>query len=255
MPWPGAAYKLAAKPHPEVPATPVHDDEVARALAAGIDQRYDDAGRHPRDPVARQLVDAWCARGGVELATSVLCAVARSPGRVVAPSPTPRPYLLRRDGQPWRRLREQLVAADPTARERAKEIARRSWDEVGGGGVSASHVRAGLAYAFCDDAWVEVALPTALRDGYGQLAVLAAVRDPEVLARSIDALFAQPIYQLVEELVPHAPTIVETLGEQRIELIIRIARRAANKPLRKPWLAILACVDTEQVASYLAEVG
>jgi hypothetical protein len=240
----------------ELPAMPTIESETARGLALRLDQRYGENGNHPRDTFGRDLVDLWCGRLGLEHTTRILVAIVR------APNPNPsgrRSYEIRRDGQPWRRLREHVATADLETRGRAKAVAAEAWADIvrdpDSTPLGIASLRAGLVYAFCDDAWTTEMLPSAIATGYGQLAVLAALRDAEQLARTIEALFEKPIYQLVEELPPHAPNVMRTLGADRPELVIRIARRAATKKLQKPWLDLLACYTAPEARQYLVEVG
>ena len=88
LPYPGDAWTVACDPSKSnkalaktvgaVPDEPELEAEVARGVVARLDHRYDEKGNHARDTRGRDLVDLWCARGGVCFALEVLIAIART---------------------------------------------------------------------------------------------------------------------------------------------------------------------------------
>jgi hypothetical protein len=247
LPFPGEPWTLAPEPHPDVPSGPSVADEIARGLALRLQHRYDaTTGMRPRDTHGRQLVDAWCERAGVAFATEVLIAIACTLLPKDPRNPVERPYAIRHDGQPWGRLREQLAVAPAAQRARAHELAAAARDAPG-------ELRFGLAYAFCDDAWVAEDRDAALTGGYGRLAVIASLRDAAqaraVLERMLDPTYTR--FQLVEEAVPHVPNLMRRLDPADGELIVRAASLAWSKPSRRPWLPLVACYDGEAAHAFL----
>lgn len=242
LPYPGEAWTLAADPRAsaralaqlgEPPESPTLAAELARGLAAGLDHRYDAQGNHLDDRLAAHLVDRWCARAGVGFATEVLIEIVRT-----------RPnYELRRDGQPWGRLREQLYGAAPGDRGRAWAIASAARREATG------ELRPALAYAFCDPAWVDEDLDDALRHGYGQLALLACLAEPDRIATALEQVVTT-LYQLIEEAVPHIPNVMRRLGDAGSDLILTCASLAWDERTRAPWLELVRCYDTPAARAF-----
>lgn len=241
LPVPGEPWKVSVDLKksqtkvPGVPAKPALDAEIARGGELRLNERYDEKGGHPRDTIARDLVDIWVARAGVAFTTQVLLGACTQPRReTVSRKGPPPPYDLRRDGQPWARLREHLAAASETDRAAAKKLAEaaRGRDD---------ELRQAVAYAFCDPAWVAEDLEQMFRDGYGQLALLAALPDASSARMVLQRLLADQIrkFQLVEEAPPHMPNLVARLDEADADLVRQARDRAYKATLRKPWDALV----------------
>lgn len=255
-----------------VPASPSVDAEVKRGIQLRLNEQYDEKGNWAKDTLPRDLVDVWCARAGVAFATHVLVTICDEPQLARASTPKVRqPYKLRRDGLPWSRLREHLAAADRD-RDAAHEAAVRA------GARKAKHeARQGVAYAFCDQAWAQDDLKGALSEGYGQLAVIAALQDAQAIRdamlflmgeRKVAGVAAAPKYQLIENLVPHVPTLMcALLGDKDDkdnkddkddkDLIVRAAGQAWNAAVRKPWLEIVRCLAStnKDAKAFVAQHG
>jgi hypothetical protein len=239
------AAKAIEKIAGAVPEHPTLEAEVQRGLTARLDHRYNEAGNHPRDTLGRELVDLWCARRGVEFATEVLIAIARTrPAN--AQTREDKPYKLRRDGQPWGRLREHLLGGSSEQLEAARALAERARGEPAG------ELRPALAYAFCDADWVAEDLEAALKAGYGQLALLSCL-SAEPAAATLRKMIGGVRFQLIEEAVPHIPNVMSRLGEAGSSLIVGIAELAWDKSSRKPWLELVGCYDTEEARAFVAK--
>lgn len=240
-PWQVAVdLKKAEAKIPGVPASPKLAEEIARAVSLRVNERYGADGNLPRDTFARDIVDIWCARAGVVFATKALIGVCATGQQPSNSHPSGKAFELRRDGQPWARLREHLAAASPDDYAEAKAIAakaRKRKDEL----------RQAVAYAFCDPAWVAQDLEQMFEAGYGQLALLSALPDAKtarnVLQRllgeaGIDEYIAE--YQLVEEAPAHIPNLMAVLDASDAPLIKKALAKAWNKPTRKPWEELVA---------------
>ena len=254
-PWPlvldlRASTRALTKPSKTAPAIgpvperPELETEVARGLAARLDDRYDESGNHPRDLMGRHLVDLWCTQRDVVFATEVLIAITRT-RPVKALSFTDKPYELRKDGLPWSRLREHLLGGSPELRERARAVAAQARREPAG------ELKPALAYAFCEREWVDEDLDDALAHGYGQLALLACLTEPARIAGAIEQI-VKILYQLIEEAVPHMPNVMHQLGDEGAPLILSCAGLAWDKASRKPWLDLVRCYDTPEALAFLA---
>lgn len=233
-----------------VPAKPTIKAEVKRGIDLRLNEVYGEKGNHPRDTFGRDLVDVWCARAGVAFATEVLVAITDEPQREEAHRPGHRPpYRLRRDGQPWARLREHLAACSADERKQAHAIAKDARD--------AKHeARQAVAYAFCDAAWVAADIKDgALKKGYGQLALLASLENAQQGRDALALLMsnAVPKYQLIEEAPAHIPNLMKVLDDDDAPLIIEAAKRAWNAASRKPWLEIVACIDSAEARAFIQE--
>ncbi|MFV8751116.1 hypothetical protein ACNOYE_11280 [Nannocystaceae bacterium ST9] len=240
-PWPlildlRASTKALGKSVGAVPEQPTLAAELARGLAARLGDRYDEQGNHPHDLLGAHLVDLWCDRRDVVFATEVLIAIARA---------CPTPYALRKDGLPWSRLREHLLSAPADVRAQARALAAAARSEPAG------ELRPALAYAFCERAWVDEDLDEALRQGYGQLALLACLTEPAAIAGAIERV-VETLFQLIEEAVPHMPNVMSRLGDEGASLIVTCAGLAWDKASRVPWLDLVACYDTPEAAAFLA---
>jgi hypothetical protein len=261
-PYPGDSWQVAVdlkKAESKikgVPAAPTVDDEVARAIELGVNERYDTKGNLPRDTTPSDLVDILCARAGVAFATEVVVRACSEPQRARPHAPNVRnPYAIRHDGQPWGRLREHLAAAPPADRaaaHAAAATARARNDES----------RQAVAYALCDPTWVAEDTDSMFARGYGTLALLAAQPDAatarDALARLLGKTGREEYiapYQIVEEAFPHLPTLMLRLADDDASLVVEAARRAWNTATRKPWLEIVACIQTDEARAFLAEHG
>lgn len=223
-----------------VPATPELATEIERGATLRLNERYDEKGGHPRDSVARDLVDIWVARAGVEFATQAALGACAEPRRATSSRPTPGAYALRRDGQPWARLREHLAAASEADRAAAKKhaaSARTRTDEL----------RQAVAYAFGDPAWVAEDLERMFKAGYGQLALLTVLPDAATARAALLRLLGEagidefiPPYQLIEEAPPHMPNLMAILDDADAELIHKAHAKAWNAATRKPWAELVA---------------
>lgn len=251
LPYPGEPWTIALdlrgsaraldKLVGRVPEQPELAAEVDRGLAARLDHRYDDEGNHPHDLLGRHLVDLWCDRRDVVFATEVLIAIVRTRAADEA-------YEIRKDGQPWARLREHLLAGPAELRARARAVAASARMQPAGELLPA------LAYAFCERDWVDEDLDAALERGYGQLALLACLTEPARIAGAIERV-VETLYQLIEEAVPHIPNIMSRLGEDGAALIVTCAGLAWDKPSRRPWIELVRCYDTPEAHAFLARHG
>lgn len=245
VPVPGVPFTLkinltkAEKAVPGVPAKPKLAEEVARGISLRLNECYSETGNHPRDTFGRDLVDVWCARAGVAFATHAVIATCAK-GQLPSPrNATARPYRIRIDGQPWRRLREQLAAASPADRAAAKAIAAKARKKT----AAYAEVRCGIAYAFCDPAWVKAELAGMFEEGYGRLVLLAAMPDAKTARAALVRLLDDPdiaTYQLVEEAPPHVPNLMLSLDDKDAPLIRRALDKAWNKATKKPWQELVA---------------
>ncbi len=232
-----------------VPAKPAVKTEVKRGVDLRLNEVYDEKGNHPRDTLGRDLVDVWCARAGVAFATEVVIAIGAEKQRARASIPGgPRPYRLRRDGQPFARLREHLAACSAADRKSAHEIAKGARD-------AKSDVKQAVAYAFCDEAWVAADIKHAWQMGYGQLALLASLQTAKQGRDALAVLTsaAVPKYQLIEEAPAHIPNLMKVLDDDDAPLIVAAAKRAWNAASRKPWLEIVACIDSAEAKAFVKE--
>jgi hypothetical protein len=247
VPFPGDPLTLKLK-KPEalekalgvkVPASPDEATEVARAHELRVNRRYDAAGAWDRSSTSSEWVDLLAQRAGLAFTTSVLikaCSL-RIPRDGGGPD---QPFALRRDGQPWRRLREHLVASkEPSAVKAAHALAVQHWAQA-----AQDELRCGLAFAFCDASWVEAMIDPMFEKGYGRWAVLAAVRDPQralaLMRRLADANLR---FQLYEEAVVFIPTLVKTAGPEGRAALEQMIERAWNEKVKKPFIALRACYD------------
>ena len=64
---------------------------------------------------------------------------------------------------------------------------------------------------------------------------------------------AVPKYQLIEEAPAHIPNLMRILEDDDAPLIVAAARRAWNTASRKPWLEIVACLDTPEAKAFVEE--
>lgn len=230
--------KKAEKSVPGVPAKPTLAEEVARAVKLRVNERYGPDGNHPKGTAVRDFVDVLVARAGVAFATQVLieaCAKGQLP---TATYPRGRDYLLRHDGQPWRRLREHLAVASPAEVAAAKKVATAGRKRKG-------EVPPALAYAFCEPSWVKQDLPGMFENGYGQHALLAAISDAKTARAALVRLLEDEDiarYQLVEEAYPHVPNLMMVLGDKDATLIKRALERGWNNKTRKPWQELYASI-------------
>jgi hypothetical protein len=232
--------KKAEAKVPGIPAKPKQADEVKRALELRVNERYGSDGNLPRDEaVLRALVDLWVARAGVVFATEVLLAVCAKPQEPRNSAPSGAAYELRRDGQPWARLREHLAAASEADQAAAKALAAKARS-------AKSELRQAVAYAFADPSWVAADLDGMFEAGYGQLALLTALPDAATARQAllrllgkadIDEYIAE--YQLVEEAPPHMPNLIATLDSADAALVKEAAKLAWNKVVAKPWLELV----------------
>lgn len=245
VPVPGQPFELktnlkkAEKAIPGVPVKPTLADEVTRGVTFRLCERYNEKGNHPRDTFGRDLVDLWCARAGVAFATEAVIATCAKGQQRSDPSQRARPYLLRIDGQPWRRLREQLAAASPADRAAAKAVAAKGRKKK----AEYDEVRCGIAYAFCDPAWVRAELEGMFEEGYGRLALLAAMPDAKTARNALVRMLDDPdiaTYQLIEEAPPHVPNLMLSLEDKDAPLIRRALDKAWNKATKKPWQELVA---------------
>ena len=250
LPFPGEKWQLSSPPK-SGDATGTLGDEVAVGVEFRLNERYDAKGNHARDAMPRDLIDQWCTAKGVAFATEVLVELCKTPQRERPHSPGQRPqYTLRHDGQPWARLREHLALVSAKERAAAREVAM-------GARKSGNESRQGVAYAFCDSDWVEEDLVDAIKDGYGQLALLASLQNAEQARDAFTNLLGPttPKYQVVEELYPHMPNLMLRLDDDDAELVVHAAKLAWNTSVRKPWLEIVACVSSPDARAFLAEHG
>ncbi len=248
LPYPGETWPLeidlsasirAAASVGVVPDQPTHESELARGLAAHLDERHE-PGNRSSSPLARHLVDLWCHRRDVVFATEVAIAIAET-----RPATTDNPYSLRKDGQPWARLREHLLSAPSDLFEQARAVAASARTR------GAGELRPALAYAFCERDWVDEDLDEALREGYGRLALLACLTDHGQIADAIEQV-AATLHQLIEEAVPHFPNVMSRLGDDGAALIVTCAGLAWDRPSREPWLNLVRCYTTPEAKAYLA---
>lgn len=257
VPYPGDEWTIASdlrksakaveKIAGAVPEHPTLEEELQRGLTARLDHRYNEAGNHPRDSLGRELVDLWCARRGVVFATEVLIAIVRTrPPKALRAED--KPFKLRRDGQPWGRLREHLLSGSSEQFSAAHAVAERARREPSG------ELRPALAYAFCDAAWVNEDFGAALKAGYGQLALLTCV-PADRAAATLRAMMTGIRFQLIEEAVPHIPTVMSRLGDDGSSLIVEIAELAWDRASRKPWLELVGCYDTAEPRAFVAKHG
>lgn len=245
---PGDAWRIDVKlakaeaKVPGVPAAPDLSTEILRGAQLRLNERYDAKGKHPRDTIPRDLVDIWCARAGVVFATQALlgaCAMERQLGL----SLETKLYELRRDGQPWARLREHLAAASEADRAAAKLHAARAR-------TRSDQLRPAVAYAFCDPTWVAEDLEAMFKHGYGRLALLTALPDAATARAALLRLLGEaaideriPSYQLFEEATPHLPNLLQRLDDTDAALIHKARAKAWNATVRKPWDELLACLE------------
>lgn len=264
LPFPGDAWtvKVALKKAEAninkaggaaVPDVPKVADEVKRGVKLRLNETYDVKGNHPRDTFGRDLVDVWITRAGVPFALEVLIAICETPQLPSLASPHgPRTYRLRRDGQPWARLREHLHAIAKEERDEAHKLAAKARS-------AKSELRQALAYAFCDAAWVEADMPAALKKGYGQLALLAACANARQARDALQFLMRDvgeggvPKYQLIEEGVTHMPNLMRMLDDKDAPLVVAAARRAWNGASRKPWLEVVGSLTTSEAKAFVKE--
>lgn len=260
LPFPGETWRVdvdlaaverrLAKAGAEVPAAPTGDREIERATALRIHEQYDAKGNHPRDTHGRDLVDLWVARAGVVFATR--CVI----GACSMPLATGKPYGLRIDAQPWSRLREHLFAAADADRAAAHALAEKVRDAT-------SELRQAVAFAFVDETWVAEDLEAMFEAGYGQLALLAALTDPDTGRAALKRLIEEgpdadeyiATYQLVENGVWFMPPLMTRLADSDSDLVVRCAERAWNNATRKPWLEVVACLDTAKARAFLVRHG
>jgi hypothetical protein len=247
VPVPGKPFELvtnlkkAEKTVPGVPAKPKLADEVARAIKLRVNERYSKEGNDPRDTFGRDLVDLWCARAGVVFATQAVIETCSKGQLPTMYNVNRRHYQLRLDGQPWRRLREQLAAAKPAERASAKAVAAKARKTSKG----RDELRFGIAYAFCDPAWVKEDLAGMFDEGYGRLALLAAMPDAKTARSALVRLLEDDDiarYQLVEEAPPHVPNLMLVLDDKDAPLIRRALDEAWNNKTRKPWQELVASI-------------
>lgn len=247
VPFHGDAFTLKLK-KPEalekvlgvqVPASPDEATEVARGHELRVNRRYDAEGRWDRTSTAADLVDLLAQRGGLAFTTAVLIKVCSLPIPRDGGGPD-QPFALRRDGQPWRRLREHLVASkDPSAVRAARDVAAQTWAQA-----EQDELRCALAFAFCEDAWVEAMIDPMFQKGYGRWAVLAAVRDPQQALALMKRIVKSDLrFQLYEEAVIHLPTLVKTAGPEGRAELEKMIERAWNEKVKKPFIALSACHD------------
>jgi hypothetical protein len=214
------------------------DAEVARGVSLRLHERYDARGNIPRDDPSR-FVDSLVGANGLAFATRVLVNVCNRAQQERPTNPGHRaPYELRRDGQPWARLRRHIFRAGVAAADRdaALDVARGA-RELG------NDLRFAVAYAFCVDEWVAADLPRALKEGYGKLALLASLANGAQARHALAVLLGDhgysPPYQLVEEAVAHIPNLIRRLDDADAGLVARAAGLAWNATTRKPWRAIV----------------
>lgn len=233
-----------------VPAQPNVDAEVKRGVDLRLNEVFDEKGNHPRDTLGRDLVDVWCARAGVAFATEVLVAIGQEEQRERASTPNAsRLYRMRRDGQPWARLREHLATCAAADRKRAHGSAVQARKAKG-------EVKQAVAYAFCDDEWVAADIAAgALKRGYGQLALLASLKTAQQGRDALALLTstAVPKYQLIEEAPAHIPNLMRILEDDDAPLIVAAAQRAWNAASRKPWLEFVGSLDTPEAKAFVKE--
>lgn len=237
---PGEPWRVAVnlkKAEAKIPGVPKKLDlatEILRGAELRLNERYDEKGNWARDSIPRDIVDIWCARAGVVFATQALlgaCAVKLRPG-LQLPG---RPYGMRRDGQPWGRLREHLAAASESDRAAAKVHAAKARTRT-------DELRAAVAYAFCDPTWVAEDLEGMFKEGYGRLALLTALPDAKAARAALLRLLGEagineriPAYQLFEEAPPHIPNLVQQLDDSDADLIHKAQAKAFSAKVRKLW--------------------
>lgn len=219
----------------KVPAAPDEAAEVKRAHELRVNRRYTVAGAWDRSAAASEFVDLLVQRAGLAFTTSVLIKACSLPIPNDRGGPE-QPYALRRDGQPWRRLREHLVASkDPKAVDAAHAVAAKVDPKK-------LELRCGLAFAFCDEAWLEPLIDPMFENGYGCWALLAAVSDPKQALALMKRIVKEDLrFQLYEEAVIFIPTVVKTAGPAGKPELEKMVARAFNEKVKKPFTALLAC--------------
>lgn len=236
------------KSEAKVPGVPAKKLDLATEIARGaelrLNERYDEKGNWARDSVPRDLVDIWCARTGVAFATQALlgaCAVKLRPGSQLPG----RPYGIRRDGQPWARLREHLAAASDSDRTAAKTHAAKARTRT-------DELRQAVAYAFCDPTWVAEDLEGMFKEGYGRLALLTALPDAKTARAALLRLLGEagieeriPLYQLYEEAPIHIPNLVQQLDDSDADLLLKAQAKAFSTKVRKLWDDLVACIPAK----------
>lgn len=227
-----------------VPAKPTQATEVARGVKRRIEACYDLKGNHDRSKTPALLVDLWVQRAGLAFTTGVLLdACSRPVPRVNMRGVTA--YSLRRDAQPWRRLREHLVAAEPAQVKEAHAVAERWWKQKPPAEAlahaSVLEVRCALAFSFCDQAWVHEVLDEVFEQGYGRWAVLSAITEPKAALAALKRLSSvDTAYQIYEEAVVHLPTLVKVAGPAARATLQKLRDRAFSKKVQKPFAELLA---------------
>ena len=253
VPFPGDPFTLKLK-KPEalekalgvkVPAIPDLATEAERAHELRVNRRYNEKGSWDRSPVGAMLLDLWVQRGGLAFATGALIKACNR--RLPRHNPPgEQPFDLRRDGQPWRRLREHLVASkDAKAVDAAHAEAARFWKLKPVDGFQEQtfrDLRCGLAFAFCDAAWVSEMIDPMFEEGYGCWCALAAVRDPKQARKLLERMVKEDLrFQLYEEAVVFLPTLVKTAGSAARPALEAMIEGAFNNKVKKPFLALLDC--------------
>ena len=211
LPFPGEAHvvavdvkksaaRVAKAGGGEVPAIPDTATEARRAANLRVHERYNEAGNIPTDALGDDLVDLWVARRGVGFALEAVIATAAIP-RIPRDNMKrhPHPYVLRRDGRPWPRMRRHIAAAGTSDRDRALAIATAAWTDAWKYGES--ELPFALAFLTCNPSWVDrvVEQTEDKAPRYGQQCILAGITDPERGSRLVRACFNQIMGYLTEE--------------------------------------------------------